>query len=245
MGGKSDAEKQNEQLMNMQMDAYRQNNELTKLQAEDYKKFRPQINAIQEASLGHTLADTKSPVWEQQRSLGEQIMGTVKDYQPIGFDNPTVQAIQGYLNDNSTAYAKDLMKINAENSAANGDFGSSFRASQNADLTDKFARMYNDNALSSLSTASQVQGYNTGLVDWAMGNRADTPTIQAPQINVPAISQYQPQQSTAAKLGGAALLGLAQNPNLGNYASSGLGKVKSMFGGGNPQMTMSNTSMYA
>lgn len=199
------------QMLGLQMNNMQTGNELTKLQAEDYKKFRPQINELQGLSLESSLKDSKSPVWDTQRGIGESIMSGMNGMSAINASNPDVIKLQSMYDNDSANWAKNQLGMMKEDSAANRDFGSSYRASQLANLGKLLSDQKTANYRQAISDVGNQYTTNAGIFDWSMGGQVPVQQVQAPNVSN-AIPQFPALMNSTSGLSGklgTSLMGLA------------------------------------
>lgn len=210
MGGGAKKEQMNlqNQLLGMQVSNAGTGNELTKLQAEDYKKFRPQINELQGLSLADSLASQKSPVWSQQRGVSENLMGGMTGMQALGINNPDVQNLQNIYDTTTANWAKDQLGMQREGSASAGDFGSSYRGNQIANLGKLMADQKAANLRQAMSDVGSQYSQNAGLFDWASGGNTPMAIPTAPNASV-GTPQFPSQGSSIGSALGKTLLSTA------------------------------------
>lgn len=198
ISGKSDAQKQMDaqsSYANKQADMQGQ---LTQMQLDNLKQLNPKILKAQESTIDNTQKNLDSTVWNQGRTLAEKTAPQI-NYEEIGMSNPKVQELKSYFDNNSTAYAKDLLAGSNDKMAGRRITGSSYDAVHKAKLGDLFARMYNENAINALNTYQGIYGNNMNnamnLVKFGMG---DPSGVQMPAYQLNYNNPY-PQQAQQAE----------------------------------------------
>lgn len=124
------------------------------------KKFSnailPDLTSATTAQLKQNTLNANNPVYDWMRTQSNQLTGSLPQWQQIGLDNPQVKQFADIYNQNTDALMKQYGTAASNQSAANQDFGSSYRAGQQAALGDAYNLNKSDNILKALKAATDL-----------------------------------------------------------------------------------------
>lgn len=214
----SSAKKAQNNLANAQADSAQANSRITNLLAGNLEGMNDKVKALQELSLDSQTKDLASSQWDTKRKLGETLLSQMPQYQQIGFNNQNVKDINKMLDASTDLNARKMWSGNNSDSAARGDWGSSYRAGRESSLGTQLAEMYNKNKTDALNLGTSIYGNNLANALSLMGFYGDTNYA----VNTPSYSM--PSMGTSAITGNS---GSSINSAIPALVSAGVSGVNS------------------
>lgn len=211
-------------------------NALIQTQAEQTKKQAGLTGS--ELAAYESIAPIQQQMLQSKYGLADKLIGSMPEYKQIGLDSPETQQIYNILNEQADFTEKDLKKQNSNASAGRGDFGNSYRASQEASIADKMARLRTENKTNALDIATKL--YNQDLTNaQSLFNFYTNPSYYQPGYN----NAYQlPTYSANVAQSGQAP-NYSYNPSIPNFLGVSGGGGGSYSPNSQFDQTMSNMLM--
>ena len=197
---------------------------LSNSQLDYYNQIKPNLVTASNLQLGQDIKNASSPVYDWQRNTAANLTSQMPLYSSIGINSPQVQQFSKLYNDNTDALQKQYQTQSNNDSAARQDFGSSYRAGEQARLGDLFDQQKSQNQLQSIDAATNLQNNNLNSFMGLMGALTQSPQYAlptSPNLAMPT-GNYDPySQNPFSQIVKA--LGQASASQKSTYGSSGYG----------------------